>query len=294
MKTRKKKGSYRMKRANIIVLAGQSNAVGVGHTKYLKKHFDEQTIAKFYSGYENVLINYFSHGIKSNGFVKTTVNCTEAAKDTLGPEVGIAKNLTKRYPNEKFFIVKCAFGGATLHNDWLSPSSGEAYDPNSRAGEYPDIVQALNAGIHPNAGWCYNEFSVLLRDSIAFLEKEGYQPEIRAFFWMQGESDSYAKTLVDDYIGRYDGLLKDFKESFAPYLSNCVYVDAGISEKWLYYKELNALKQAYAQRQGYEYLDTVGAGLTTAFEPEEAPDTAHYDSDCIVRLGEMFAEKLAL
>lgn len=73
-----------MKKANVLILAGPSNAVGVGYTKYLTKHFDAETIAKFYSGYENVLINYISHGIKSNGFVKTTVNCTEATKDTLG------------------------------------------------------------------------------------------------------------------------------------------------------------------------------------------------------------------
>ena len=42
-----------MKKAKIIVLAGQSNAVGVGYTKYLSKHFDEETVAKFYVGYEN-------------------------------------------------------------------------------------------------------------------------------------------------------------------------------------------------------------------------------------------------
>ena len=283
-----------MKKANLIVLAGQSNAVGVGYTKYLHKHFDEDTVAKFYSGYDNVLIHYFSHGIKSDGFVKTTVNCTEAAKDTLGPEVGIAKNLTERYPDEKFFIVKCAFGGATLFNDWLSPSCGEAYDPNSRADEYPDIVEALNSGKHPKGGWCYNELTSLLKDSIKMLEKAGYRPEIRAFFWMQGESDSYAQNLVADYIGRYDKLLKDFKESFTPYLTECVFVDAGISEKWLYYKELNAFKQTYAKLQGYKYLDTVSAGLTTVFEPEENPDTAHYDSNSIVQLGEMFAKKLTL
>lgn len=283
-----------MKKARIILLVGQSNAVGVGYTKYLTKHFDEEMIARFYNGYQNVLINYFSHGIKSNGFVKTTVNCTEKTKDTLGPEVGIAENLTKRYPDERFFIVKCAFGGANLYNDWLSPSSGEGFDAHSRASEYPDIVQALNAGKHPKAGWCYNELNILLKESINLLEKEGYKAEICAFFWMQGESDSYSKTLVEGYIKKYDALLKDFKNNFAPYLSNCIYVDAGISENWLYYKELNALKEIYAQRNGDVYLDTVGVGLTTTFEPEDAPDTAHYDSDCIVRLGEMFAGKIVI
>ena len=283
-----------MKKAKIIVLAGQSNAVGVGYTKYLSKHFDEETVAKFYVGYENVQINYYSHGIKSNGFVRTTVNCTEAEKDTCGPELGIAKNLTKRYPNEEFFIVKCAFGGATLFNDWLSPSNGLPYSASSLADEYPDIVQALNQGQHPTAGWCYNELTILLHNSIEMLKRADYEPQICAFFWMQGESDSYAKELVENYISRYDNLLKDFKNAFSAYISDCIYVDGGISEKWLYYKELNAKKCEYAKKNGYYYLDTVGAGLTTTNEPLENPDTAHYDSDSIIKLGEMFAEKLIL
>ena len=283
-----------MKKAKIIVLAGQSNAVGVGYTKYLSKHFDEETVAKFYVGYENVQINYYSHGIKSNGFVRTTVNCTEAEKDTCGPELGIAKNLTKRYPNEEFFIVKCAFGGATLFNDWLSPSNGLPYSASSLADEYPDIVQALNQGKHPTAGWCYNELIILLHNSIEMLEKAGYEPQICAFFWMQGESDSYAKELVGNYISRYDNLLKDFKNAFSAYISDCIYVDAGISEEWLYYKELNAKKCEYAKQNGYCYLDTVGAGLTTTNEPLENPDTAHYDTDSIIKLGEMFAKNIIL
>ena len=72
-----------MKRADIIILAGQSNAVGVGHTKCLKRHFSDEKIKEYFDGYENVKINYYSHDKKSNGFVKTTVNCTEISKDTV-------------------------------------------------------------------------------------------------------------------------------------------------------------------------------------------------------------------
>lgn len=281
-----------MKKANVLILAGQSNAVGVGYTKYLTRHFDSETVAKFYSGYENVWINYISHGIKSNGFVKTTVNCTEAAKDTLGPEVGIAKYLSEKYPEEQFFIIKCAFGGATMFNDWLSPSNGSGYYEEAGADEYPDIVEALNAGKHPKGGWCYNEFTKLLKQSLSELISADYEVQVRGFFWMQGESDSYDMELVNGYIKRYDNLLKDFKFCFMPFLTNCVYVDAGISKHWLYYKELNARKEAYAKEHGYVYIDTIGAELTTSYEPEEQPDLAHYDSGCVVKLGELFAESI--
>ena len=49
---------------------------------------------------------------------------------------------------------------------------------------------------------------------------------------------------------------------------------------------------AYAEENGHIYLDTVGAGLTTKYEPEEEPDTAHYDCGSTVRLGELFAEHI--
>jgi len=49
-------------------------------------------------------------------------------------------------------------------------------------------------------------------------------------------------------------------------------------------------KQFAAEHENCHYLDTVGAGLTTCHEPEEEPDTAHYDSDCTIQLGRMFGE----
>ena len=47
-----------MKKAKIIVLSGQSNAVGVGHTKYLKKSFSDEKIKEYYDGYEKLFFKY--------------------------------------------------------------------------------------------------------------------------------------------------------------------------------------------------------------------------------------------
>lgn len=271
-----------MEKAKILVLIGQSNAVGVGHTKYLSKHFDEQTVKTFYEGYENVLINFSSHYILSNGFTKTRVNCTEKEKDTLGPEVGIAKYLTERHPDQKFFIVKCAFGGTNLFNDWTSPSSGKPYSYSSCVAKKDCVF---------NGGWCYNEFIKIMKESILMLEKNGYVPEICGIFWMQGESDA-CKDNFKDYRRRYDNLLKDINAEFAKYMQNCTYVDAGISSIWKYYKEINAIKKEYAKEHGYRYVDTIANNLTTTNEPEDNPDVAHYDSDSIVKLGELFAKNV--
>lgn len=97
-----------MKQAKVIVLAGQSNAVGAGFVKYLPRHYDAETVKRFTGGYDRVKISYIPHDIQSEGFVNVTVNCTEEVKDTFGPKVGMADYLTEACPDEEFFMVKCA------------------------------------------------------------------------------------------------------------------------------------------------------------------------------------------
>ncbi len=280
-----------MKKANIIVLAGQSNAVGVGHVKCLPKHFSEEKIAKWRNGYENVKINYFSHDKKSGGFVKTTVNCAETTKDTFGPELGIADALDEKYPGREFFIVKCAFGGMSMWHDYLSPSGGEDYDPLSYADQYEHIVAAIESGKKARAGWCYNELVKLLTESISYLEENGYTPVIKAFCWMQGENDACTDETTESYARHYDAMLRDFKAEFVKYLDKCLFIDAGISTVWERFERLDQIKRDYAKyRPDCVYIDTIAAGLTTENEPPEAPDLYHYDSDCVIKLGHLFAD----
>lgn len=275
-----------MKKAKIIVLAGQSNAVGVGHIKYMPKYFDEETISTFKNGYEKVLIHYISHDIENVGFEPVRVNQAERNKDTLGPEVGIAKKLTEKYPDEQFFIIKCAFGGSDMNMGWRSPSSGAPYDPDLTV----EYAKAINDPNFRSPGWCYHEQIRALDDGFAALRNMGYEPEVIAFCWMQGESDSGNPICSEPYIDRYDCMLCDLRERYSPAFENCTYIDAGISEIWGNYEQMNARKKAYAEEKGYRFIDTIAAGFTTRNEPEENPDTAHYDLNWTVRLGELFAE----
>ena len=275
-----------MKKAKVILLSGQSNAVGVGHIKYMPKYFDEETIFTFRTGYEKILIHYISHDIENVGFEPVRVNQAEKNKDTLGPEVGIAKKLTEKYPNEQFFIIKCAFGGSDMNTGWRSPSSGAPYDPNQTV----EYAKAINDPNFRFPGWCYHEQIRAIDDGFAELKKMGYEPEVIAFCWMQGESDSANPICSEPYIDRYDCMLRDLRERYAPAFENCTYIDAAISEIWGNYEQMNARKRAYAEENGYKFIDTIAAGFTTRNEPEENPDIAHYDLNWTVRLGEMFSE----
>ncbi|MBQ7922096.1 MAG: hypothetical protein IJ325_05915 [Clostridia bacterium] len=280
-----------MKTANIVILAGQSNAVGVGYTHYLSKHFPPEKVEKYNSGYENVRIHYYSHNNRSDEFTPVRTGNAVAAVTTFGPEVGMAEAFTEYYPGEEIFIVKCACGCMSLHRDFRSPSGGAPYDKDAFADQKPDILDAHSHGEEIRAGWCYNELVKITRESIEMLENAGYTPKIRGFCWMQGEADAEDREYVSQYGNLYDCMLHDFTETFGGYMERCLFADGAVSQRWAFHRELNAVKAEYAaSHENCVYIDTIGAGLTTAHEPEGDPDTAHYDADSVIRLGRMFAE----
>ena len=276
-----------MKKIKIILLAGQSNAVGVGHCDYLPRHFSPEKVKEYMDGYESVPISYYSHDKHSDGFVKTGLNCAELTKNTFGPEVGIAEIISQKYPDEQYAIIKCAYGGTSLWNDWLSPSGGAEYNPAS----HDDMNVPEN---YRTTGWCYNEMMKVLPDSLKILEEQGYAPEIVAWCWMQGEADASEEQHMPHYERRYDAMLADLRAGFAKYFApDCKFIDAGISQTWPFHVQMNELKRAYAAKiPGGVFVDTIGAGLTVLNEPQPEVDIYHYDSDSTIKLGHLFAEHI--
>lgn len=277
-----------MKKAKIIILSGQSNAAGVGYANCLIRSFSEAKTEEYFNGYEKIKINYISYDSISNGFVITKVD-----KETIGPELGIAEYLNTKFPDEEFFIVKFAVGSASLWHDFLSPTSGGHYDICGIKKEYSDIFRAFRDGKPTKPGWCYNGLVSVLCDSIACLKENGYDPEIIGFCWMQGESDACVLEHVNNYKTYFDNLIHDFKNEFSSYLKKCIFVDAGISEIWAYYKEMNEIKKEYAiKHENFFYIDTIENDLTTRYEPVEEPDIYHYDCESVIKLGKLFMEKI--
>ena len=281
-----------MRKASILILAGQSNAVGVGHVAYLPRHFSPEKITEFEVGYPLVRINYFSHDKQSGGFVPTGLNCAELTKNTFGPEVGMAEYLHERYPEEEFFIIKCAVGGTCLWRDWISPSCGDGYDPTSFADQAESATYNIDHGLPMRPAWCYNELVKITSESLSTLKEWGYEPTVKGFCWMQGEADACDPAFVAEYERRFAAMIGDFTKTFAPYTRDMKVVDAAISEIWPQYREINAIKEHYAAANGGIYLDTISHGLTTAHQPAGAVDIYHYDSGSVVALGRLFAASI--
>jgi len=118
-------------------------------------------------------------------------------------------------------------------------------------------------------------------------------PKICGMMWMQGESDGseYSSQYLDNTRKFVSYVREDFL-SFAS--SNGIsFVDAGISTVWTNYNVINEAKKAYSLEDSNScYFDTIEAGLHTNMEPSGHPDIAHYDSDSMVKLGNLFAENM--
>ncbi len=262
------------KKATVILLGGQSNASGCSRDEYLEKNVSAEKYAEYKNGYDNVYINYFASGWNmSNGFVK----CATAQGELggfFGPELGMAEKLNELYPDETFFIIKCAWGGTNLYEQWLSPSAD---------GKTGDL---------------YKQFVEYVETSLKYLKSKNYDITVEGMCWMQGESDSFSTTDAGNYAENLTDLIKDLRKKFSRYSpeEGFVFVDAYIADNpvyWVYCDIVNAEKTEVANASPLNTIvDTHAAGLTCSAEPEEAPDLAHYDSQSEIKLGNLFIEEL--
>ncbi len=259
------------KTARVILLGGQSNASGCSRNDYLEKNVSEEKYAEYKNGYDNVYINYLSGPKLSEGFVKCSTEQGEL-DGGFGPELGLADKLHELYPDETFFIIKCAWGGTNLFEQWLSPSS------KGKTGEL------------------YQSFVAFVEASIDYLTSKGYDVKIEGMCWMQGESDSFSVKTSNDYGKHLESFIKDIRKEFSRYAAEdgIAFIDAYIAENpmyWVYYEAVNQGKTDVASLSPLNrVVDT--SDLSCSSEPVDSPDLAHYDSLSEIALGHRFALEL--
>ena len=278
-------GSKKATPVDVVVISGQSNAVGC--TRY--SPFKDSNYEKYYEyleGYPAIQIAfdswtkevkvdgqvffYSQNKSKDDDFVNVMAGQGNS-EFTFGPEIGIAEALHEKYAN-KLFLIKYACGASNLKDDWAKRTSP-----------------------------MYNRFINYVKKQMENLKKKGYAPTIKAFCWMQGEGDSY-----EGYYQSYCDNLREFVTNVRTDLKELAgdkdmpFIDAGINRSvdpstntlmWQYYQEVNQAKQQFAAESDDNfYIDTIAEGLHTDQEPLGAPDIAHYDSESQVKLGKLFAK----
>lgn len=264
---------------DVVVISGQSNAVGCTHSICLSDTMEEEKYREYVNGYSDIQIAfdcwtkdwpasggvtfYSQNSSRKNTFTKVALGQGNG-RDRFGPEIGIADAMHTKHAN-KLFLIKYACGASNLKDDWATKKSP-----------------------------MYGRFINYVKYQMKNLKDMGYSPTLRAFCWMQGEGDSYA-----GYYQVYQDNLREFVTNVRAdllELSGNVelpFIDAGISDSpaWDFPEKVNDAKRAFAEESTNNYfIDTIAAGMHTGIEPKEEPDIYHYDSDSEIKLGYLFAE----
>lgn len=251
--------------ANVIILAGQSNAYGASPTndKYnIGSTYNDKTFSNVKIRFRN--INAVADSTDTTGGYKWKIlrensnfqqyNVKVAGENELrfGPELGLAKYLEEKYPGEEFYIIKFTAAGTLLNGQWF------AADANGMD----------NWGLVSDMGaYLYDQMKAYVTESIGMIKAStNKQVVIQSFMWVQGESDSGSPGLASSYQAYEQLLVNSVRADFAEYSvsSGISFVDYAISEKneygkdtkmWPYGTELNNSKRANAQ---FNYSPTAG------------------------------------
>ncbi|MBQ9979049.1 MAG: hypothetical protein IJP20_04590 [Clostridia bacterium] len=255
------------KEVDVIILAGQSNAAGTTVTSMLKQNY-LNLYEKYKNGFDSAYISYIADNNMGTRFVpvKFGQGCNV---DHFGPEIGIAAYYSEHYPDKELYIIKCAYGGTNLANQWASSSAGVSDGPL-----YINLIKHID-------------------DCLDKMQSKNLIPNIVSFCWMQGEADGVEIPMTKIYYSRLDALVSDIRARYSEYskYDEISFVDATVSEidYWPYANQINAQKKEFASKSNYNFIvDTQKLGLRT---DKENNDLAHYDSASMIQLGLAFGEK---
>jgi hypothetical protein len=164
---------------DIFVLAGQSNMQGFqGDANHypIDINKDDQNIPFYWVDPES----------RSNGaWLTLQAQPGIFSAGHFGPEITFARKLYEAGFHPAIF--KYSAHGTSLANNWKTPKAGGLYD------------QMVNE----------------LQNAVKKLAKPGVTVNIKAFLWIQGESDAESKDMSDAYESNLQTLIGDFRENVA-------------------------------------------------------------------------------
>ena len=260
-------------KANIILMSGQSNMAG-SDTKFSLLNND--TIQYYNIGHDNVAINYHANANytfnNEDSADFTYVNFGQGnSLQTFGPEMGLAKSLGKYKSNETYYLIKVAYGGTSLFNNW----------------NVDNIENTANKMM-------YGRFVKYLSNCLTmFKNQTNLTPNIKAMLWLQGESDTDTDSGVHavEYATHFQKLVNDVKSRYADYLSSDFkWISALISKT---YRD----NQGGATVENIEYVNSALKKYSDRIVTETEYDlpkinNLHYTPESSLKIGEYFYREL--
>lgn len=175
-----------------------------------------------------------------------------------GPEIGFARTLLAKRPETRLAIVKAAFSGTGIAQDWDPEAEGPS-------------------------GSCYRALLEEFRLASEQAKAAGVTLRPRALLWVQGESDANAND-APKYAERLTKLIASLREDLgAPDLKALIAVNTqfGLGKNAHMPAIVEAQRQVDAADPLAVYVDTAAAPVINA---------AHYDTKGTLEVGRWFAE----
>ena len=261
---------------DVYLLGGQSNMQGQGNIADLtgdQRQFSNEV--------------YFWNGTQFEPLVVGKTR-TSNRPERFGLELSFAREMAKR--GGPIYLVKYSASGMPLHRGW-DRNTWKGGEPSARlVNFYPGTKPG-----DPAQGALYLKMIQRFTDAIASLEKQGHNPKIKAFLWMQGEQDSkhevsattYAKSLADLFQRvKADAKAPDMKLVYGQVLP---YENA--LERFTHREQIRAQMTAADARSGMPE-SIADAFMVTTGDCSLKRDKVHHDSAGYWKLGQKFADAL--
>lgn len=243
------------KNYKIVILAGQSNAVGQAKTKdFLIEYKQLQTNIKIWDGSE------------CDDFMKNKWMCVQTGFGTdtarTGSEISFAKAITQKFPNDSIRIIKAAWSATSIAECWLSPSVGIGYRGN----------------------FYRNFFDMSVNPALQSIINHGNTYEIAGILWMQGESDALTLPFANAYGYNLTHFIQDLRKDLETSAMPFIIAKIDDSPTWPYCAIVRQAEDSVATN-----IPNIGIFDTKDFET----DGAHYYPAGIIKIGIGFANELS-
>ncbi len=199
-----------VKKLNVYVIAGQSNAAGYSLE-------NKVSAANKKPAYSSGIGGVYYYGRGDSNFIngsKVTVKFGQGIGiGMFGAEVGMADVIAENGGTEAL-IIKYAYGGTYLTNNVTNEAFSKAYGnwcpPSKRVGK----TDKTNDG-KIIEGKLYDEWKTTVGNALALYEGLGYDCDYKGLFWMQGEAESDGTYASADYEGHLTALIGDMRDDLA-------------------------------------------------------------------------------
>ena len=260
------------KTLDIVLVGGQSNAVGFSPW---------DAYDKIYSS-----VKYFGYGEGTSAldsvFWQDVHNGLGVNGNCFGPEMGMAEVYSQAYKDSDRDIgfVKYAWGGKTIYDHFLSPTSvAQGIGNTGVAKQYSDEEDVANCAL----GF-WNTLKTIRR-AVAKAKQAGYeQVNILAMCWMQGENDATTPASVPVY----DKLLANFIADIRFYLEDddLPFVIGQIKTP----DDVAGQAEVIEMQKKVVAADSRCTLVNTSDLSMKHDDGWHYDYQSMLTLGRRFAE----